>query len=174
MVAVYLFCLGVGGVLLLASFFSDADAPDDIGQSSWADFFSIRNLTYFLFVFGAIGSAAAFLRDGRPGFTTLIVSAGAGLLVSAGVSLVFRYLRRTDTAEVPSDRTLVGQAAQVTLPVGIGGIGKVELLFGGQRVELLARPFDAAHEPSIETGSSVVIVEMDAGTALVSRASLDT
>ena len=174
MTAVYLFCLGVGGVLLLASFFSDADAPDDIGQSSWADFLSFRNLTYFLFVFGAIGSAAALLRDGRVGLTTHLLAAGSGLAVAAGVSQVFRYLRRTDTSEVPSDSSLVGQAAQVTLPVGIGGVGKVELLFGGQRVELLARPFDPAHEPSIETGSSVVIVEMSAGTALVSRASLDT
>jgi hypothetical protein len=54
------------------------------------------------------------------------------------------------------------------------GIGKIELSFGGQRVELLARPFDGepgAVQP-IENGSEVVIVEMSAGTALVSRASM--
>ena len=174
MTAVYLFCLGVGGVLLLASLFSDADTADDIGHTSWSDFFSIRNLTYFLFVFGGIGSAVALFRGRPPGLTTLIVSAASGLAVAAGVSQVFRYLRRTDTAEVPSDRTLVGQTAQVTLPVGIGGVGKIEILFGGQRVELLARPFDPAHEPDIETGSNVVIVDMDAGTALISRSSLDS
>ena len=174
MVAVYLFCLGVGGVLLLASFFSDAETPDDVGQSSWAEFFSLRSLTYFLFVFGAIGSALSFLRDGGAGLLGLVVAVGLGLAMAGGAGQLFRYLRRTDTAEVRSDRDLVGQAAQVTLTVGIGAVGKVELVFGGQRVELLARPFDPAHEPAIETGSQVVIVDMDAGIALVSHASLET
>jgi hypothetical protein len=174
MIGIYLFCLGLGGVLLAASLFSDGNGHDHGLDTGWHQFFSLRNLTYFLFVFGAIGSAAALLRDGNPGLLTHLIAAGSGLAVAAGVSQVFRYLRRTDTSEVPSDRSLVGQAAQVTLPVGIGGVGKVELLFGGQRIELLARPFDPDHEPGIETGSSVVIVEMNAGTALVSRASLDT
>jgi hypothetical protein len=94
--------------------------------------------------------------------------------VSAVVHRVFGYLRRTDSSEVASDRSLVGQLARVTLPVGPGGIGKIELSYGGQRVELLARPFES--EPGefqpIENGSEVVIVDMSAGTALVSRASM--
>jgi hypothetical protein len=94
--------------------------------------------------------------------------------VSLVVHRVFGYLRRTDSSEVASDRALVGQLARVTLPVGPGGIGKVELTFGGQRVELLARPFGTGSgEPApIENGSEVVIVDMTAGTALVSRASM--
>jgi hypothetical protein len=61
------------------------------------------------------------------------------------------------------------------VPSGGSAVGKVELSFGGQRVELLARPFghDAAAALPITHGSEVVIVEMVAGTALVSRANTD-
>lgn len=174
MIALYLFCLGLGGVLLAASFFAEAEGPDDFSDIGWQQLFSLRNITYFLFVFGAVGSAIALVRDGNPGLSGLLISAASAIGVSAVVHRVFRYLRRTDSSEVASDRALVGQLARVTLPVGPEGIGKVELSFGGQRVELLARPFDTgpgeAHP--IENGSEVVIVDMTAGTALVSRASM--
>ena len=174
MIALYLFCLGVGGVLLAASFFAEAEGADNFSDAGWQQLFSLRNLTYFLFVFGAVGSAIALVRDGNPGLSGLLISAAAAIGVSAVVHRVFGYLRRTDSSEVASDRTLVGQLARVTLPVGPGGIGKIELTFGGQRVELLARPFDTGPEElqPIENGSEVVIVDMAAGTALVSRASM--
>ena len=175
MVALYLFCLGIGGVLLAATFFAHAEGVDGLGDEGWQQLFSLRNLTYFLFVFGAIGSASAFFRDGKPGLTTFLIAAGSGLLVSGLVHYVFGYLRRTDTAEVAPDSTLVGQAARVTLAVGSAGIGKVELTIGGQRVELLARPFgtERGSAGELENGSEVVIVEMVGGTAFVSRASMD-
>lgn len=172
MLGLYLFCLGIGGVLLAASLFADADAPDEIGDAGWQQVFSLRNLTYFLFVFGAIGSVLAFFRDWKTGMSELVIAGGSGLVVAGIAHAVFAYVRRTDTAEVPADRGLVGRAAQVTLPIGRGAIGKIELVFGGQRVELLARPF-GSEGASIENGTEVVIVEMDAGTALVSPASMD-
>jgi len=173
MLGLYLFCLGIGGVLLAASLFADADAPDEIGDAGWQQVFSLRNLTYFLFVFGAIGSALAFFQDWKTGVSELIIAGGSALVVAGVAHAVFGYLRRTDTAEVPPDQGLVGQPAQVTLPIGKDAIGKIELVFGGQRVELLARPFGSAGALPIENGTEVVIVEMDAGTALVSPASLD-
>jgi hypothetical protein len=174
MIALYLFCLGLGGVLLAASFFAEAEGPDDFSDVGWQQLFSLRNLTYFLFVFGAVGSGLALIRGGNPGLSGLLLSSGAGLAVAAVVHRVFGYLRRTDSSEVASDRALVGQLARVTLPVGPEGIGKIELSFGGQRVELLARPFGAEPEDlqPIANGSEVVIVEMSAGTAMVSRASM--
>lgn len=174
MIALYLFCLGLGGVLLAASFFAEAEGPDGFSDAGWQQLFSLRNLTYFLFVFGAVGAALTLAIDGKPGLSVLLFSSGSGLAVAGVVHRVFRYLRRTDSSEVASDRSLVGQLARVTLPVGPGGIGKIELSFGGQRVELLARPFDAGPEEvqPIENGSEVVIVDMTAGTALVSRASM--
>jgi hypothetical protein len=175
MLGLYLFSLGVGGVLLAASFFADADAPDDIGDAGWQQLFSLRNFTYFLFVFGAIGSLMAWMRGGRTGVADFAIAGGAATAVALMVQYVFTWLRRTDGAEVPSDSALVGQAARVTLPVSASGPGKVELSFGGQRVELLARPYGSEQESLVEigNGTEVVIVEMVAGTALVSRASTD-
>jgi hypothetical protein len=174
MTGVYLFCLGIGGVLLAASFFADAEGVDDLGDSGWQALFSLRNFTYFLFVFGAIGSLMSLLRGGTTGVSELILAGGTALAVSGATHYVFRYLRRTDTAEVASDQALIGQPAWVTLPVGNDAVGKIELSFGGQRVELLARPFGSdADAAPIANGSQVVIVEMVAGTALVSPASLE-
>jgi hypothetical protein len=180
MLALYLFCLGVGGVLLAASFFSDLGGHDheigdysDIHGGEWSQIFSLRNLTYFLFVFGAIGSGLALTRGGRTGLLELIIAAGAGLGVSAVVGWVFNYIRRTDSSEVASDSALVGMPARVILPVKDGSVGKIELSYGGQRVELLARPFgnkDDAVADEIVNGSEVVIVEMEAGMARVARA----
>jgi hypothetical protein len=173
MMALYLFCLGLGGILLVASFFGDADAPDHGGDAAWQHLFSLRNATYFLFVFGAIGSALGLIR-GRTGLFDLLIAGGAGLATGVMVHSVFGYIRRTDSAEVASDSTLVGKTARVTLPVSPASLGKIELSFGGQRVELLARPFGSEAEGgALEQGCEVVIVEMTAGTALVSRASMD-
>lgn len=173
MLGLYLFCLGIGGVLLAASLFADADAPDEIGDAGWQQVFSLRNVTYFLFVFGAIGSVLAFFRGGETGISELVIAGGSGLVAAGIAHAVFAYVRRTDTAEVPGDRRLVGQPAKVTLPVGAEGIGKIELVFGGQRVELLARPFGSERAVRIENGTEVVIVEMEGGMALVSPASMD-
>jgi hypothetical protein len=171
MLALYLFSLGIGGVLLVTTFFGDSDAPDDIGHGEWQQLFSLRNLTYFLFVFGAIGSLLAWTRGGRTNLFDALLAGGAATFVAALVHYVFRYLRRTDDAEVPSDVALLGRPAMVTLPVTRNAIGKIELTFGGQRVELLARPYGSEDVGDIGNGTEVVIVEMVAGTALVSRTS---
>ena len=181
MLALYLFSLGLGGVLLAASLFGDHDSPDGdlggghAGYTDWQQIFSLRNFTYFLFVFGAVGSLLAWSRGGRSGVFDVVLAASTGAAVAAMVQYVFSWLRRTDSSEVASDAALVGQAARVTLPVSAGGIGKIELTFGGQRVELLARPFGSEQGSTTEigNGAEVVIVEMVAGMAMVSRASTE-
>ena len=179
MLTIYLFCLGLGGVLLATTFFGgDHDAPDDFGDfghGHWQELFSLRNLTYFLFVFGAVGSLLSWYRGGRPGIFDLVLASATGLLVATIVHFTFRYIRDTDTADVSSDTKLLGRAALVTLPVGANGPGKIELSYGGQRVELLARLFERKDgtPDEIANGTEVVIVEMVAGTALVSRTSTE-
>jgi hypothetical protein len=175
LLALYLFSLGLGGVLLAASLFADADSNHDVGHhggdADWNHLLSIRNITYFLFVFGGVGALMTWLQKGA-GIGTLLIAAATALGVAAMVDGVFRYLRRTDSPAMLSDVSLVGRSARVTLPVGYSGVGKVELMHGGQRVELLARPFGDSAETSeaMATGSEVLIVEMSGGTALVSRA----
>lgn len=174
MIGVYLFSLSLGGILLLASFFGDADGPDHMGGGDWHSLFSLRNLTYVLFVFGLIGTSLTWLLSGA-GVGTFLISLTAGLGMGTVVSRVFSYLHRTDNSEVASDAALRGRSAQVTLPVSSAGIGKIELTYGGQRVELLARPFgqDTADAQEIRTGSEVVIVEMVGGLALVTPATTE-
>jgi hypothetical protein len=171
----YLFCLGLGGVLLVTSLFADAEGPDDFGDVGWQQLFSLRNVTYFLFVLGAAGWLLSWLRGGSGSLGTFVMAFGAASAMATLVHYVFQYIHRTDSSEVQSDNALVGRSARVMVPVGSAGVGKIELSFGGQRVELLARPFgqDASTALEIGNGSEVVIVEMVAGTALVSRANTE-
>ena len=66
---------------------------------------------------------------------------------------------------MPDDRSLVGLAGLVVLPLRPGS-GRVVVRRGGREHELMARPFEDA--PDAETWTSVVVVDVVDGTALVS------
>lgn len=172
MFALYLFALGLGGVLLAASFFGDADGDDaDVtGGPAWQAIFSMRNATYFLFSAGLVGTLLTWI--GTASLITAVVSIVTGVGVGAMVGSVFSYLRRTDSSEVAPDSAMIGSSAVVTLSVGKSGLGKVDLIFEGRRVELLAKPFDRERigDEVFENGAEVLIVDIVAGTALIARA----
>lgn len=170
MLQLFLFALVLGGGLLAVSLFSDHGDHDVGVDTGFAEAFkvlSLRSLIYFLFTFGGVGTALTLAWRGGPIFT-LLLAATAGFAISGVASLVFRYLRVTDSGEREGDESFVGLPAQITVPIGAGGLGKVAVLRGGRRHELLARPF--GHEQSAiaaEQWTSVVIVDMNNGAALV-------
>jgi hypothetical protein len=87
--------------------------------------------------------------------------------LGAGIStVVFGWLRKSESGDMPGDRAWLGATAQVLLPLSTGGTGKILVSRGGRAQELLARPFDHdAGDP--ETWSSVVVLEIRDGIALV-------
>lgn len=170
MLQLFLFALVLGGGLLAVSLFSDHGDHDLAEHTGFAEAFkvlSLRSLIYFLFTFGGVGTALTLAWGGGPALTLILAAAG-GLTISAVASLVFRYLRQTDSGEREGDQSFVGLPAHITVPIGTGGLGKVVVLRGGRKHELLARPF--GHEEGAKTAeqwTSVVIVDMKNGAALV-------
>ena len=167
MFLVYLFALVVGGGLLAFSLFggSDGDGPDhDHGHAS--QWLSLRTLTYFLFVFGGVGAvlSRAWVSAAAP--LVLLLAALSGIGIGALVSLVFGYLRRTDSGDRSADDSFVGLTAAVTLPIRAGGMGKVLVTQGDRAYELLARAVDPQAGNSARW-KTVIVVEMAQGTALV-------
>lgn len=179
MISLYLFALLVGGGLLIASIigsgdhghggdFGDAAGHDggrDGGHGNAAQFLSLRNLTYLLFVFGGVGSALTWKSD-IPGIFILAIAALAGLAIASVTAASFGYLRRTDSGGRDSEDSFVGLAGRVVVPIGSGAMGKVQLVRGDRMFELLARPLDS-EAIGISDWKSVVVVEMENGTALV-------
>jgi hypothetical protein len=166
--SLYLFAVLLGGGLLLFSLLggdSDADV-DAFDSGNPMQYLSLRTLTYFLFVFGGVGAALTWSWPRAASLLVLPIATAAGVLVAALASATFGYIRRTDSGDRDSEQTFVGLTGRVSVAMGEGGLGKV-LVHRGDRVhELLARPFDAATSGYV-FGTSVVVVEMNHGTALV-------
>ena len=168
MLSLYLFAVLLGGGLLLFSLLggdSDADV-DGFDSGNPMQYLSLRTLTYFLFVFGGVGAVLTWSWTRAASLLVLPIAIAAGVLVAALASATFGYIRRTNSGDRDSEQTFVGLTGRVSVAMGEGGLGKV-LVHRGDRVhELLARPFDGA-TGGYAFGTSVVVVEMSQGTALV-------
>lgn len=169
MSTLYWLSLVVGGGLVLLSIFGDLldlDTPDVLPDSDAWHVLSLRSATYFLFAFGATG-----ILLGATGGGALVTFVLASLVGAAGGAIsaaVFRYLRRSESGDMPEDSSLVGLAGRIVLPLQSGGTGKVLVNRAGREFELLARAFEPDSSTRVETWTEVVIVEISAGTALVS------
>lgn len=179
MASIFLFALILGGGLLglslLGDLFGGADADFDLDTDADLDadlggamrIFTLRNLTYFLFGFGAIGW---LLLELRPELAIAVVTAAAvvgGGLAAALAAVLFGWLRATESGWQGEEATFVGCEGRVLLPVRHGKAGQIMVRRGEREHELRALPFDeGAGEP--ESWKSVVVIDMDGGTARVS------
>lgn len=180
MLAVYLFCLIVGGGLLVVSALGiwhadaaeiDTDPSDGLhGAAEHGDlpqeFLSARSLLYFLAGFGATGA----LMDGLTAAPTLVAltwAVATGVVAATAIATVYGWLRRSESGLVPlSSDHLVGLSARVIHPVEAGHRGKIVAVHDGREIELLARLF-TAEDPDCPPGATVVIVDIAGETALV-------
>lgn len=143
----------------------DADVESDLAGAF--KIFTIRNLTYFLFGFGAVGW---LLGELGPGLSLWVVSLAAvlgGALAAAAAAVTFGWLKATESGWQADEGSFVGCEGRVVLPVGHAKVGQIVVRRGAREHELRALPFDL-RAPSPEQWRSVVVIEMEGGTARVS------
>lgn len=152
----------------------DADVSADSVEAGGATdlagairIFTIRNLTYFLFGFGAVGWLLERLQPELPLWVVTLAALVAGVLAGGLSAVVFGWLRATDAGWQADESSYVGCEGRVVLPVGHGKVGQIVVRRGDREHELRAVPFDARAE-SPERWRAVVVIEMDGGTARVS------
>lgn len=178
MTAFYWFAMVVGVGMYLFSVFADAsgghadaDAHVHVGGDGHHGIdsyklLSLRNATYFLFGFGVTGVALTWMWGGARSWATAALALAIGASGAALSTVVFGWLRGTESGDMPGDRAWLGATADVILPLSAGATGKIFVSRGGRSQELLAKPFDAdAAAP--ERWSSVVVLEIRDGVALV-------
>jgi len=178
MTALYWFAMVVGVGMYLFSVFADTtgahgdvdghihvDGDHHHGLDSYK-LLSLRNATYFLFAFGVTGVALNWWWAGTRGLLAALLAFAIGV-VGAGLStVVFGWLRQSESGDMPGDRAWLGATGEVLLPLSTGGTGKIFVSRSGRSQELLARPFDSdASNP--ERWSNVVVLEIRDGIALV-------
>lgn len=189
---VYLICLLVGGFFVALSLLGngdshgggvDADVDADlaldvdmdggsVGHGSsggvgttLVDLFSIRALFLFSAFFGLTGTMLSLLDTGEP--YTVLVSALVGLIVGLGGNYVIRrigYERVSSTLEVDD---LQGRTATVLLPFEGDHKGKISVVAGGQRLQVMARSFGGGEQELFRKGEEVVVVRMNGAIAEV-------
>jgi membrane protein implicated in regulation of membrane protease activity len=137
-----------------------------------ASVLSFRTIVFFTAFFGASGTVLTLLDAGPT--LTLVSAVLIGLFAGGLVSVLFGLLRSSEANSHLSDRALVGRPATVVLPVVDGRPGRVRIDLEGQPQYLVARAVDDGTEQQYDVGTSVVVVEIENGTAMVaSLAELD-
>ena len=164
----------IGGGLFLLSLAGDvfgieghdAEAFHAHTDTDWGRIFSLRNATYFLFAFGAVGVLLNFAWRGENDLIAFVFALVTGLVAWALSYVAFAYIRRTDSSKWLGDELLIGRVGEVSLPIMKGGTGKIVVSKAGQTQELLAKPHDE-DDPNPESWSSVIVIEVRDGVALV-------
>jgi hypothetical protein len=190
LLAVYIGCLVLGGILIGASVLgvskdvdgdgdvdavdmahdhdhdhlhlADKDAPGALVAST---VLSLRFWTFALASFGMTGLLLELL--GVPAVAGLPVSLVTGVGIGAAVATGLRMLARDTVSSAVGTRQLGGRDAEVVLALGPGKIGKVRLTHQGQTLELPATTREARR---IERGERVLVVEVVNGRADVTPA----
>lgn len=146
---------------------------DGAGTSHVASkIFSIRTATYTLFGFGAVGVLLTYVFNASAGSTAAFAVAG-GALSGTLINAAFGWVKRSESGAIEGEDAYAGHSGKVILPIeGPGGTVVVEL--AGHTVQLRALPHPSAldqGDPS--TWTSIVVVEMKQGVALVAPVSQD-
>jgi hypothetical protein len=130
-------------------------------------FFSLRSIVFFMAFFGATGLILRGIGTNPAG--TAVAAAGVGLFASAVNTALINYVKRTGVSSAVRDHQIAGSAAKVVLPISNDRKGRVAIDVAGQRLYLVATPFAEKADDTFEVGESVVVVEVERGSAKVAR-----
>ncbi len=161
----YLFCLIVGGGLLLLSLLgqdlhaeSDHELP---GLGEAASFLSLRTLVNVMAFFGLGGVAAHYIN--LSGSAQLVFALLCGLLVGAISAFTMHLARQRGNLHTQA-APLVGRVGKVLIVSQADQPGKLELIVAGQYEQLLFK----SQEP-VQLGDEVLIIAEQQGILEVSR-----
>lgn len=184
MFTVFLFTAVIGWIFVAVFLFSagdfdldldvDADLDLDADGGSAASgagleilgaIFSFRSIVFFAAFFGLTGLLLTWLDAAT--ILAVIIAIGIGLFAAFINVKLMQYLQRTSVNSQLKDTNIAGNAAKVTVPITAESRGKVSVDVNGQRLYLIATPYNSKHDQEFAVGDTVVIVEVKNGSALV-------
>jgi hypothetical protein len=159
--------LFVGWGLVAGDTGDAVDAVDggDHGHGGLWALFSIRTLAFGAFAFGAVGVLGR-LAAWSP-LTTLALASALGAGTWLGVGALFTYLQRSQSGAILTDASWIGSEAELVVPFGADGLGRISLTAGGQITELAARRAEGYAAYPAEAFRRCLIDQIADGTALV-------
>lgn len=144
---------------------ADTTAGGDAFGAIVASLLSFRTVVFFSAFFGASG--IVFGAVGYSSLVTVTTAVFIGAAAAAANSILFGVLKSSQANSQISDRTFEGKPATVVTPIEAGRKGRVRIDLNGQPHYLVASQFEKGSLPMIGAGTSVVVVQVENGTALV-------
>lgn len=177
MTGVYLFAAAVG--LPLVVWFLVAGIDDggggegaegglDGGEGISAVMFRLLPLNSLAIAAAGFGvTGLALSAFGTSSGTTLVAAIGVAVLAALLNTVVFSFLRRTESTTEVHDADLAGSIGRVVVPIDAGHRGRIAISAGDQPVYLSAQGIPGA--TALEAGDPVLVVEVRDGIARVTR-----
>lgn len=137
-----------------------------VGFLDHFSFFSVRNLIYFMMMFGWTGLTCS--KSGFPPWLTILLGILAGLLTTVIIGWIFYLLSRLTESGNLKMKNAVGKTATVylSIPASRSGTGIVQVVMQGVTQELNA----VTDGEKLSTGASVHITELlDGNIVLVAE-----
>jgi hypothetical protein len=127
-------------------------------------FFNLPAIAAFAIGFGAVGYLLAS-RTGLPGWGTLLIAVGSGVLASSAmITLLARWALRGTRIAPGEEEEIQGQLALVSREISLGGTGEISYEHLGRQVQIPAR---ALSDRPMPVGADVVIDRIENGVAFV-------
>jgi membrane protein implicated in regulation of membrane protease activity len=173
---VYLFAAAVGIPLVLWFLLAGVDdGGGDGGDAGDAGGEGLTAVMFRLVPLNSLAIAAAGFGVTGLALTALDVAGGATLLAAVGIavlaavlnSVVFSFLRRSESTTEVSDAALAGAIGRVVVPVAAAHRGRIAVSVGDQPVYLSAEAIPGT--AALEAGDPVLVVEVARGIARVTR-----
>ena len=144
----------------------DGGEAGDLEAGGIVAYLSLGTLAFFFGFFGLAGLATTWF--GAAPLMAFSLAVVAGLAGGVSHRGLLGYVKRTSASSHVLDTDFTGKAATVVIPIHTGKRGRIALQLGGQRHYLTAElaPGGGA---TLETGSSVVILEIERGVAHVTH-----
>lgn len=162
-----------GGLDADTGFDLDPDAGEtavDAVGSFVSTLLSFRSIVFCSFFFGFSGVLFRLLGVGT--FGTLIAAIGLGLVAAVLNAKLFSFLKTTGSSSQRLARDIEGHSAKVILPITGSQKGRIRADLSGQPTFMVAVPYTASG--AFDVGDSVVVVEVQDGTAHVAALDLAT
>ncbi|NDJ86910.1 MAG: hypothetical protein GYB66_13595 [Chloroflexi bacterium] len=141
----------------------DFDVDFDADAAADATSISFLAVAVFISAFGAFGLAARGIFDAGTAIS-IIVAAIGGFIFGGLAQAFFIYVLSPTTNSMFSQASLVGQVAEVTIPIPDDGTGQITLVTQGSRVTYSARAYN---QQTIPRGREVRIEKIIGSVATV-------
>ncbi len=175
MLTLYIVSAAVAGVLVLLSalgaghgiehevHFDHSGHETETSHGHWVPFFSLRFYSYFFAGLGATGLLISMLTATDPR-VTLWIAIAVGLIAGLSISIMVRVLKLNESSSGAKENDILGREAQVLVPIKGTTPGRIRCVVKGESIDFIAVCDDSV---PIEAGSSVIIVAIEEGRALV-------